>query len=358
MTALAASRVAISPLVTELSFLCTDGMKLAAQRWALPTPSPPHPQSPTSDHVNGNSNKATVTPSAAATTTPTTKRRRILCLHGWMDNCRSFSQLAPSLLQPNEGDEDDTLTEIIALDFPGHGLSSHKSADGPPMMVGEAAFYVHEAVTKLEWDTFALIGHSMGSAVGLLYAASFPERVDKLILLEGAGPMDRKARDVTKHARAHIQRRQIGNEQMFGDTKRAPRIYPSLDMAVQTRCKTAENFPGKQWLSTQAAQEMVLRAVTFTESGGVQFRHDPRLQWPSLQYYTWEQVEAMYQDLQAPTCILLAENGWPLDKDKLERAKQLMQPNVMKVLPGSHHFHADPDTAKAVIEQVKDFLKD
>lgn len=257
----------------------------------------------------------------------------------------------------NDG-EDETLTEVIALDLPGHGLSSHKSPDGPPMMLGEAAFYVHEAVTKLEWDHFALIGHSMGSAVGLLYAAAFPERVDRLVLLEGAGPLARKGRDVAKHTRAHIERRQLGNGQMYGDMKKEPRIYPSLDLAVQTRCKTAGNFPGKQWLSTQAAQEMVLRAVTFTEGGGVQFRHDPRLQWPSLQYYTWEHVEAMYEDLQAPTCVLLAEHGWPLEKDKLERSKQLIQPNVFQVLPGSHHFHADPETANAVIVHVKQFLKD
>jgi hypothetical protein len=99
----------------------------------------------------------------------------------------------------------------------------------------------------------------------------------------------------------------------------------------------------------------VTRAIIETE-GGVQFRHDPRLQWPSLQYYTNEQNDAIFQDIQCPVCLLLSKDGWPIDADRLAKTTALLQPQVMEVLPGSHHFHADPDDADAVIDRVIKFL--
>jgi pimeloyl-ACP methyl ester carboxylesterase len=168
--------------VGEMMLHCADGLQLAAQ-------------------VYKTSGGGTV-----ESTTPV--HRRILCLHGWMDNCRSFHHFAPSLLNTLHP-EDDTpspsiFTELVALDLPGHGWSSHKSADGPPVLLADSIFYVAEAVRQLQWfdpsdvvpengsnvtppppQTFTLVGHSMGAAISCLYAAAFPEQIDKLVLLEG-----------------------------------------------------------------------------------------------------------------------------------------------------------------------------
>lgn len=307
----------------ERSFLCSDGVKLAAQQWT----------GTSSTTRNGN--------------------KRILFLHGWLDNCRSFHILAPSLL--------DADTELVAIDFPGHGLSSHKSADAPPTVMSDAAFYVAEAVGQLEWDSFVLIGHSMGAAVSVIYAAAFPEQISRLVLLEAAGPLSRNGRNVAKDVRACIERRQAGNPFLYSQfntmsTAKEPRVYPSIDLAVETRCKTATLFPGNQYLSTEASLQMVQRATIAAKGGGVQFRHDPRLQWPSLQYMTDEQVEGLYTDVQCPVCLLLAEDGWPIDETRKEATMSRLQPVVFKTLEGSHHFHADPETAGAVAEQVRAFL--
>jgi pimeloyl-ACP methyl ester carboxylesterase len=329
-------RAMVAPVATELTLQCSDGIRIAAQSWKQ-----------TSDDgtlsAEGNSNSP----------------RRILCLHGWMDNAASFHILAPALVNRFPA------TELVALDFPGHGLSSHKSMDGPPALLAEAVYYVAEAVEQLQWNhestPFTLIGHSMGASVSSLYAAAFPEQVEKLILLEGAGPLARNPRDVAKHVRAHVNRRQTANQVV-----KAPRIYPDLTTAVHTRCQTAKNFPGNQWLSTAAAREMVLRGSRPVEassdgstgSGGIQFRHDPRLQWPSLQYFSYEQTEAVYQDIQCPTALVMAESGWPFDEAALQRMLGLLKPAMVEKLPGSHHFHADPETADSVTARVLSFLEE
>ena len=118
------------------------------------------------------------------------------------------------------------------------------------------------------------------------------------------------------------------------------RIYPSLNEAVAARCKTAETYPGKQYLSEAAAREMV----------------DQRLTWPSIQYVTQEQVEGLYEDIQCRTALFRATDGWPIEEPLIEKCLELLRPTVCKTLPGSHHFHADPDACEAVASEVIQFV--
>jgi hypothetical protein len=189
-----------------------------------------------------------------------------------------------------------------------------------------------------------------------------------------AGPLSRHSQEFSKHVRKSVQRRQLG-------MVKPPRLYPSLPLAVAARMQTATNFPGNQYLSETAATELVLRgavevnpttaveignavedttsnSATLEEVRGWQFRHDPRLQWPSIQYCTNEQVEAIYQDIKCPVALLLATDGWPFDSVRHERTIELLRPTMLQTLPGSHHFHADPETADAVVAAVANFLKD
>uniref|UniRef100_A0A7S3L5U5 AB hydrolase-1 domain-containing protein n=1 Tax=Amphora coffeiformis TaxID=265554 RepID=A0A7S3L5U5_9STRA len=333
------ARAASAPIVTELLLKCSDGVTIAAQSWKSPG-------KPVDKKAN------------------TTTTERILCLHGWMDNCRSFHYLAPSIVQALPH------VELVALDFPGHGMSGHKSVDGPSLLLSELVYYVAEAAEQLNWissdakgdregsssqqQQFTIVGHSMGAAVGCVYSAAFPEHVDRLVLVEGGGPLARKGHDIAKHVRQHVKKRMVGNAH-----PKEPRVYPSLEKAVQTRCFTAKNFPGNQWLSTEASTELVLRGsvpVEGSDSGALKFRHDPRLLWPSLQYFTPEQVDAVFDDVQCPTALILAEDGWPFDEDRAKATVERLKPVVYTTLPGSHHFHADPETADRVAEEVISFL--
>lgn len=336
---------------------CTDGMQLAAKH--LP---PPLASTDSSDE-------------------------RILLLHGWLDNAATFDSLAPQLNSRLN-------REVLALDFPGHGHSSHKSVDGPTQLISEYAYYVSEVLTKLNWigddgpekkPGITIVGHSMGAAVTLIYAAAFPDQVSRIVLLEGAGPLARNPTDISRHVRSSITRRLKSNKTLFPQDPEGgkaalfqgrKKIYESFNSAVAARKKTAELVPGNQWISTEAAAAVVRRATIpsselashdATKAGGeeisseydgpVVFRHDARLTWPSLQYFSKDQVQALYRDVQCPSCLILADDGWPEDDWTGDAITSLLQPKVSITLPGSHHFHIDPDTADAVTEAVIDFLK-
>lgn len=108
---------------------------------------------------------------------PDTASTTWLALHGWADNAATFARLAPDLT--------DTLNlRIVALDFSGHGHSAHR----PPRSEYALWSYSHDALDALDalgLTRVTLLGHSLGAGVANLLAATYPERVQALVLIDG-----------------------------------------------------------------------------------------------------------------------------------------------------------------------------
>ncbi|XP_054023933.1 serine hydrolase-like protein 2 isoform X1 [Dryobates pubescens] len=88
----------------------------------------------------------------------------VLCLHGWLDNANTFDKLIPLLPKGYY---------YVAMDFSGHGLSSHRPA-GAPYHFLDYVTDVRRVAAALQWRRFTLMGHSMGGSVaGMVSKASF-----------------------------------------------------------------------------------------------------------------------------------------------------------------------------------------
>jgi len=77
---------------------------------------------------------------------------------------------------------------VYALDLPGHGLSEEPRAD---YTLDYAARFVADFMKTLEIKRASLVGHSLGGLLCLKIAIDFPDRVDKLILVDSAGLSNR-----------------------------------------------------------------------------------------------------------------------------------------------------------------------
>ena len=100
----------------------------------------------------------------------------VVLLHGYTDNSRSWSLLAPYL----EG------RRLIAIDLRGHGGS-----DAPACCFGldTLAADIDGVMEALDLGSADVVGHSLGSMTAATLAAYFPARVDKLVLISTAASM-------------------------------------------------------------------------------------------------------------------------------------------------------------------------
>jgi pimeloyl-ACP methyl ester carboxylesterase len=74
---------------------------------------------------------------------------------------------------------------LISVDLPGHGLTGAWARD--EYTIEAYADFVEVLVDTLNLDRFVLVGHSMGGAVAWTFAATRPNRVSQLILVDAAG---------------------------------------------------------------------------------------------------------------------------------------------------------------------------
>lgn len=74
---------------------------------------------------------------------------------------------------------------VITVDLPGHGKSTYSK--GQPMDPHSLALYVSEQMSAIGFETFHLVGNSLGGWVALELTSAFPEQVKSLTALAPAG---------------------------------------------------------------------------------------------------------------------------------------------------------------------------
>ena len=257
----------------------------------------------------------------------------LLALHGWLDNAATFDGLAPLL--PGR--------RIVALDFAGHGLSGRRV--GAPYhfidYVGDAA----GVVDLLGWSTFDVMGHSLGAGVAALLAGAWPDRVRRLVLLEGLGPMtDDEARAPERmrealNAESEARRRGAGPRTGYAD---AEHVAQRLASAVM--------------MQVASARTLLRRGLVALAGGRVDWRADGgSLRLPSRLRMSTAQVAAYLRAITAKTLLVRAEPGMPADESYFAgRAAQISDLTWAR-LPGGHHVHLDDPAAVAAV--VAPFLQ-
>jgi pimeloyl-ACP methyl ester carboxylesterase len=109
-------------------------------------------------------------------------RRPMLCVHGGAAHAHWFDFVAPGFTSDYH---------VRAVDLRGHGDSEW--ADPPVYSFEKYASDLDEMIDKLDLRDFVLVGHSMGGMVSLVYAATHPGRVGRLILVDTTMHMSKES---------------------------------------------------------------------------------------------------------------------------------------------------------------------
>jgi pimeloyl-ACP methyl ester carboxylesterase len=212
--------------------------------------------------------------------------REILCIHGLTANCRCWDTIAESLVPD---------FQIIAMDLRGRGLSG-KPATGYSIDHHEGDILA--VIDALKIDKACLMGHSLGAFISLAFAARHPDRVEKLVLVDGGGmlPPDH-GEHFTKAIKTSLDR--LG------------RLFPSVEDYLAPMRESPFFRPWSD--SIEAYFRYEVEAV----EGGVRTRH-------SLEMVIEESINLRgidftkyYPMIACPVLILRADQGLAGQKDLL-----------------------------------------
>ncbi len=206
----------------------------------------------------------------------------LFMLHGWMDVSASFQFVVDCLHHD---------WQVIAPDWRGFGLTERPAADCywfPDYLADLEALLDHYAADI----PVNLIGHSMGGNIATLYAGIRPQRVAKLVNLEGFG----LATTVPSQAPERYA-------QWLDELRNPPlmRSYPNRDAVADRLRKTNPR------LTPERADFLAGHWAAPNESGAWEILGDPAHKITSAQLYRSDEVCACWARITAP--VLWVEAG-------------------------------------------------
>jgi pimeloyl-ACP methyl ester carboxylesterase len=199
---------------------------------------------------------------------------QLLMLHGWMDGAASFQFVADAL----KGN-----WQLIAPDWRGFGASEPN--DGPYWFPDYLADLDAMLLHYASGDAICLLGHSMGGNVAGLYAGVRPERVRRLVLVEGLG----LAATDPAEAPARFRR--------WLDQVLAPPAGREYADRAELAARLQQQNPR---LSSSRAEFLAAQLGRTVDSGRVVFAADPWHRVVNPVLYRLEEAKACWRSVSAP----------------------------------------------------------
>ncbi|MCB1173051.1 MAG: alpha/beta hydrolase [Leptospiraceae bacterium] len=274
----------------------------------------------------------------------------VVCLHGWLDNANSFLPLVQALADRIDG------LEYISADFWGHGHSAHRSRDSRQYFT-DLVWFVQSLLDKLQLERVCLLGHSMGAGAASLFAGSFPERVSHLILLDGLGPLSAPAAETPERLRKALEADPLNQGGRIA--RKGPRVFPDIESAARIRQQRTKVSLAAARLLVERGMRAASEIPALGRTDGFVWRHDPRLNEPSMLRLTEEQVLAFLQGIKARTILVQAENEQSHHFQQLFAGRLQAIANLeLRPIQGSHHCHMEQPEAVTdlILPVLADYL--
>lgn len=259
----------------------------------------------------------------------------LVLLHGGRDHARSWDAVARELRQD---------WHVVCPDLRGHGDSAW-SPDGAYL----APYYAYDLaqfVNQLGDETVTLVGHSLGGSIVLRYAALYPEKVRKLVAIEGLGL---SPQGVAEQARIPVtQSWRDWIEKLRTEAGRAPRRYPDITAALN-RMREANPH-----LSHEQARHLTHHGVIRNEDGSLSWKFDYLVWNQAPLEITDEELHAMWHAVTCPVLLAYGKESWASNPEEDGRARHFRNARTVLFDDAGHWLHHD--RFDAFVATLRDFL--
>ncbi len=241
------------------------------------------------------------------------KGKPILCVHGLTANCRCWDLLASSLSPRHK---------VLAMDLRGRGLS------GRPPSGYSVENHCRDILALMDdqgLERPVLMGHSLGAFISLVFAAKYPQRVDRLILVDGGGKLS-EAQMIKVFAGIKPSLDRLG------------KVFPDFESYLALLKQAPFLQPWNSFFETYFRYEVE------EVEGGVRSRVHPKHIEEEAGNLKKMDSSQFYKKVMTPTLILRATKGMLSEDDLVlpaDVAERMVReiPNAKKVdVEGSNHY--------------------
>ena len=255
----------------------------------------------------------------------------MILVHGGLDHARSWDWVAKALRND---------FHVYALDLRGHGNSAW--APGALYSVAEYVLDLSALADIINAFPVHIIGHSLGAVTTLLYAGVYPERVKKLVAIEGLGlPIQENRYTAPERMLRWIQ----GVRTM---EIRAPHSYPTVDAAV-ARMKEANPF-----LTDEVARHLTLHGTNWNADGSIIWKFDNYARLLPPYGMDLEDAAEVLRRVACPSLLFWGRESFAKDPETDPLAKVIQNRRVVKVDRAGHWVHHDQ--LDLFLRETKKFL--
>ena len=281
---------------------------------------------------------------------PTPGVTPLVLVHGWMDVAASYQFVVDAL-----SDAFMQGRQVIAPDWRGYGLTKGAPVDNYwfPDYMADLDFLLDHYAPDTPVD---LVGHSMGGNVAMHYAGVRPERIRRLINLEGfGGPASSPDQAPARYAAWMDELKKMHRGEL------ALHAYDSAAGVARRLSKTNPRLARDQagldkaaWLATQWASE--------NSSGQWEIQGDAAHKVTNAQLTRVEETLELYKCISMPLLAVEASDSalvqWWKGKFTLaqyhERLKKVRDCRIVVVEDAGHMLHHDQP--EQVARLLEDFL--
>ena len=246
----------------------------------------------------------------------------LILLHGGQDHCRNWDWVARELRED---------WHIIAPDLRGHGDSAW-SRDG---------YYSYDAylcdlyqlIEQKTSQPATIIAHSMGGTIASRFAAIFPDRVRKLVLIEGVG-IDPVTID-KQQLRSYSEKIQDWVDYRRKLSAREPRRYASVEEAQQRMQEKNRH------LSVEQARHLTVHGVSQNEDGSFSWKFDNYCRRLSPMDISEQEVRQLLRSIACPTLLAWGRESFFSDPAENGRLAEFADARIKYYEDAGHWLHHD-----------------
>lgn len=243
----------------------------------------------------------------------------LVLVHGGLDHARNWDWVARSLREHYH---------VYALDLRGHGNSAW--APGAAYSMAEHVLDLSALLDIINEYPIRLVGHSLGGMIVLHYAGVYPDRVKKLISIEGIGfpPKHRVHGPAPERMRRWI-------EDVRNSEGREARSYPNLDAAV-ARMKEANPH-----LKDDVARHLTMHGTNWNADGSMIWKFDNYVRPLSPYGHHIPDVAEIYGNISCPALLFWGLESWappPVDDTRFLAIRNC---RMIPVEHAGHWVHHD-----------------